>query len=94
MDNFDIRTLGAVFSALGSLILAIRVANIVYAISSVLEMHDSNFKNIHEPTPVIAINSSKWVKKAKGLRLLVLGFLFLIWGAVCQAIGFWNSTAQ
>ncbi|KQY51385.1 hypothetical protein ASD46_21720 [Rhizobium sp. Root491] len=91
MEFLDLRAIGAVLSALGSVLLAIRVRNIIKALSEVLKIHDENFKNMHGNTIVIAVNSSKWVDKAQGSWLLIIGFGLLAIGATLQAIGVWRN---
>lgn len=88
MENFDLRALGALLGAIGSILLAWRVRNILYALSEALKMHEANFKELHKPTMVIGTGTDKWIERAQGMHLLVLGFLMLGVGGALQFIGF------
>lgn len=78
-DPDNLKILAAISSIIGSIILAVRVRNILSALSFVAKMHESNINEIasrHQDI-VIATGATNHVERAQGMALLIIGFLFL-----------------
>lgn len=88
MSADNLRIIAAICSTFGSILLAWRVRGILAALAFVANMHESNIQEIASDRRdiVIATNSTKHVEKAKGMVLLVVGFLLL---ALSGALNFW-----
>lgn len=89
MNIETIKILAALFSILGSSLLAIRVVGILSALSLVANCHETNIDNLFargDGTTYHLGNSTKHVEKAKKKGLLIFGFICIILSAVLQLV--------
>ena len=94
MDADLLRGIAAACSVGGSLLLAWRVTGILRALGSVASIHESNIMELSKSHGDIVIGhgSTKWIKKAQKIWLLVIGFLLSIVGGVLQFVAsFWGT---
>jgi hypothetical protein len=83
-----IKFIGIGLNVFGSIILAIRVINILNALGVVTNCHEENFKELTSNRKAIVqfTGSTKHVDRAKKLNLLIIGFGLIIIGTICQGI--------
>jgi hypothetical protein len=90
MDVESIRIISAIFSIIGSLLLAYRVTGILRALATVGNAHEGNIQNLANQNKnrvlVQLVNSTERVREAQKLPLLVVGFAFIILAAVLQLV--------
>lgn len=93
-----LKIIGVVLSLVGTVILAIRVTQILSALSFAVRTHDLNFqirgelaRGNHLAPPVQIVGADTHVDAAErlGVKLLVLGFLFQVVGGACTAYALW-----
>lgn len=76
-----VKILAAIFSIIGSAILAYRVTGILSALSLAVNCHEVNIQQLmpnHQDDIYHLANSNKHVENAQKKGLLIIGFLFLI----------------
>lgn len=85
-----IKIISALFSIIGSAILAYRVTGILKALSLVAGCHDQNIKQLmpdnHENI-IYLDNSTAHIERAQKNGLLITGFIFIILSGVMQLFG-------
>lgn len=88
MSPDTLKIIAAIFSLVGSGLLAWRVKGILEALALVAEIHETNIQQLMQPHGDIynLANSAKHVKKAQKYGLLIFGFLCLFASAGLQLI--------
>lgn len=91
VDADTLRILAAISSVAGSVLLAWRVKGILEALSLVAQAHEANIAQLMRPGGNIVHfgNSTAHVERAKGMWLLVIGFLLL---GVSGGLNLWALT--
>lgn len=78
MDTFYIKATSVTCSLTGTLLLAVRVKQILSALSLVARVHDKNFE--HAESGIVFTRATEHLRRAEknGVTLLVVGFALLI----------------
>jgi hypothetical protein len=90
MNPITLRAFGIGMTALGALILAFRVKNLLDALITVAKFHEENIKQLTGSGRGVVqfVNSTKHVEKAQklGTKLLFFGFFCIVIGSVLNAV--------
>lgn len=85
-----IRFIGIAFNAIGSLVLAFRVTNILKALALVADIHDQNIDVAMRVDPfrtrVFLKEGPQQIKRAEKRSLLILGFVLIFVGLIAQGL--------
>ena len=92
-----IKIIAAIFSIIGSGLLAFRVTGILSALSLVSNAHEINIQQLMPDKQTINIynldNSTAHVEKAQKKGLLIAGFVFVVLSGVLQLVALLMSNA-
>jgi hypothetical protein len=91
----NLKLAGVLLNTFGAVVLAYRVTGILQALSIVVTCHEANIQQVMEGRTKVFnfTNSLEHMKRAKGVCLLVSGFVLTIVGLLCQLLAFWVSAA-
>ncbi len=96
MSIESIKILAAIFSIIGSGILAFRVTGILSALNMVADCHEANIQQLMPNNKGDIFNFTdtiKHVERAKKKGLLITGFAFFILSGVLQLIALLMASA-
>jgi hypothetical protein len=95
MEARTLKIIAAIFSLLGSGLLAWRVKGLLEALALVVATHEANIQQLMRPNGDIVnlANSTKHVERARKFGLLVFGFICLAISAALQLIALLASSS-